>query len=210
MNISLIKKAYRLSQKHKKIVNTYLKSRGLKNSKIKPIGYLPYFEMNNFKIVDSILIPILDIEANIMGFETRSLKTDAKVRYNKVFTDEELFIPQYGLRNPNFTSEYVILTEGAFDTETLIQLGYNSVSGLRASMPSALLHFLAVFFDKIIIALDNDKSGINNTRRIIQFYSRYYPDLDIEVLEYKGKDINLAKQKYIKTLRSSLKKIIVS
>jgi len=207
MELQEIRKIYKLSLKNKDIATKYLKSRKLKNSQIKTIGYISIYRGDNFKIVDSIVIPILSLDMQVMGLECRSLKAEGVVRYNKLFA-KELDIPIYGLRNPNFTSEYVIITEGVLDCESLQQLGYNSLSGLRASLPNILLHYIALFFDKIIIAFDNDKAGRANAERVIKFYKRHYPDIDIDVLDYRGKDINIAKQKYLNTLKKSLKETV--
>ena len=207
MDLKEIRKIYKLSLSNPIIVNSYLKGRKLSNSKIKKFGYISRYKGENFKIVDSIVIPILDLNLNVMGLECRSMKSEGTVRYNKLFADE-LDIPIYGLRNPNFTSSYVLLTEGVFDCESLLQLGYNSVSGLRASTPNIVLHYMALFFDKIILAFDNDKAGKDNALRIIKFYNKHYPDIETDVLDFKGSDINKSKQSFIKSLKISLKEVI--
>jgi len=207
MEVEELQRIYKLSLKNKKIVNTYLSGRKLKNSAIKPFGYITKYQGEDFKIVDSLVIPILGLDMTIQGLECRSLKSEGAVRYNKLFADE-LSIPSYALRSPNFTSEYCILVEGVMDAESLQQMGFNGVSGLRASLPNILLHYLALFFDKIILAFDNDKAGVNNAERVIAFYNKHYPIIEMEVLDYKGKDVNIAKQKYIRTLKKGLKEAI--
>lgn len=207
MELKEIRHIYKLSLKNKEIVHKYLRSRKLKDSVILPFGYISLYQGENFKIVDSIVLPIVNLNMKVMGLECRSLKSEGAVRYNKLFADE-LDIPIYGLRNPYFTSEYVIITEGILDCESLLQLEYNCVSGLRASLPNILLHYLALFFDRIIIAFDNDRAGRSNTERIINFYAKHYKDIETDVLDYRGKDINKAKQSFIKTLKRSLKETI--
>lgn len=207
MKVGELRKIYRLSLKNKDITKKYLKGRKLTNSKIKPLGYISLYKGEDFKIVDSLVIPILSLDMKVMGLECRSLKADGVVRYNKLFS-EELDIPLYGLRSLNFTSDYAILTEGVLDAESLQQIGYNAISGLRASLPNILLHYLALFFDRIIIAFDNDTAGRNNAERVISFYSKHYPAIETDVLDYKGKDLNIAKQKYIKSLKQRLKETV--
>jgi len=207
MEVGELRKIYRLSLKNKSLAKQYLKGRKLLNSKIKPFGYISLYKGENFKIVDSLVIPIVGLDMKVMGLECRSLKSDGVVRYNKLFS-EDLDIPIYGLRSPNFTSDYAILTEGVLDAESLQQLGYNGISGLRASLPNILLHYLSMFFDKIILAFDNDTAGRNNAERVISFYSKHYPSIETDVLDYKGKDLNKAKQSFIKTLKQSLRETI--
>jgi len=207
MELKELRKIYSLSLKNKDIAEVYLKKRKLLNSSIKPFGYISKYQGENFKILDSIIIPILDLDMKITGLECRSLKSEGAIRYNKLFA-EEMSVPYYGLRNRNFTSDYVILTEGVMDTESLIQLGYNSVSGLRASLPNILLHYLAIYFDRIILAFDNDKAGKANAERVISFYHKHYKDIEMDVLDFKGKDLNEAKIRFIKTLKKSLKETV--
>lgn len=207
MDIKDIREVYKLSLLDKKIASNYLNRRKLKNSAIKPFGYISKFTAKDIIIIDSIVLPILDLELKLVGLECRSLKDEGTTRYNKLFSDD-LSVPVYGLRNPNFTSEYVFITEGIFDCESILQLGFNAITGLRASPPKLVLHFIALFYDKIIIAFDNDLAGIRNAKKIIAFYDKHYPSIEMEVLEYKGSDINDAKIRYVNSLRNSIKKII--
>jgi len=183
-----IEKIYNLSisSSNKKKASRYIKGqRGLRNTNI---GYI--LNEQDYKIHNSLVIPLHNIFGKVAGVELRSLDEE-QVRYNKLYSNK-LYIPLYGFPNKHTTSNYVILTEGVFDTLSLIELGYNSVTGLRASVSSLVLHYMAIFFDKIIIAFDNDSAGRNGTKKIYDFYNKYYSDIEIDILDidYSLFDVN--------------------
>lgn len=116
------------------------------------------------------------------------IRSTVEKTHTKVNSKEAKF-PIYNIHNALDNISYVVLTEGVFDAETLIQNGVNCVAGLRASISDGVLHLLSVF-NKIYLALDNDTVGTRQTKRILKFYRDCYPDIDVDVLEYGYKDLN--------------------
>lgn len=150
-------------------------------------------------ISDSILYPIRNSTSQLTMIGVRSLTTsEHKLRHNKI-TDQRTTPPLtytlYNIENIIGTNnhDYIIITEGVFDALSLIPTFPNTISTLTASLPKTTLHLLS-YFPNIILALDNDNIGIEQTKNIISFYNEHYPHINITTISPdipdKHKDIN--------------------
>lgn len=176
-----ITEIYEESLKQKAVADEYCKNRGIKNP---DFGYLRFLQYQNRVIVEVIVIPIRDAQNKLVMLELRSLKF--KEHY-KIVDDPSYHI--YNIQNAIQNTDYVIVTEGVFDAESLIQQGYNTIATLTASIPVATKHILTIF-DKIILAYDNDSAGVKSMKELTEFYRASYGDNEVDILEYEGKDLN--------------------
>lgn len=168
-----------------------------------------YWKNSPQTISDSILYPIRNSTSQLTMIGVRSLTTSQhKLRHNKI-TDQRTTPPLtytlyniHNILNPIGTQQtkhtqsnhnYIIITEGVFDALSLIPTFPNTISTLTASLPKTTLHLLS-YFPNIILALDNDNIGIEQTKNIISFYNEYYPHINITTISPdipdKHKDIN--------------------
>lgn len=176
-----IQSIYNDSLELKHIADAYCKARGIENP---DFGYLKFLQFNNRVMCEVIVIPVRDAKGKIVMLELRSVKF--KEHY-KLVDDPSYHI--YNIQNAIHNTNYVVLTEGVFDAETIIQRGYNAVSTLSASIPATARHMLTAF-DHIIIAFDNDGAGVRASRELVDFMRQNYPESSPEVLEYGDKDLN--------------------
>lgn len=184
-----IQKLYTESLKDQETSTQYLQTRKLTNPNT--IGTL----FNKGKA--HITIPIYNTLQELIALELRDINTK---QYIKLTDNDYNGYMIYNIQNAIKEQDYVILTEGVFDAMSLIQSGINAISGLRASVPEAILHFLP-FWDKIYIAFDNDDVGNEQTNKITSFIKKHYDRIVIPI-DYYSHDINDAlinnEMKYIK------------
>lgn len=180
-NQKSLQEIYTESLRNKEVADIYCKSRGIENP---DFGYLKFLQCQNRIIVEVIVIPIRDAIGNIVMLELRSTKF--KEHYK--ITDGDSY-HLYNIQKAINNTDYVIITEGVFDAETLIQQGFNVIATMTASVPTATKHILTIF-DKVILAYDNDSTGIKAMKELLEFYKENYEDNEIDILEYEGKDLN--------------------
>lgn len=176
-----IQDIYNDSLANKAIADEYCKSRNIQN---KDFGFFKFLQHNNRVMSEVIVIPVRDAKGSLAMLELRSIRF--KEHY-KLVKDPSYHI--YNIENAIRNTSYVVLTEGVFDAEVLIQRGYNAVATLTASIPHATKHILTAF-DNIILAYDNDNAGVRSMRDLVEFYKDNYPETSYDVLEYTGKDLN--------------------
>lgn len=182
----------------------------LTNQNIINIRYIPHLHLNSQNpdtpywkhpnntqtISDSLTYPIYTTTNKLTMLGLRSLNNISnKLRHNKIVdkTQPTQTYTLYNINNIDLTKPYIILTEGIFDTLSLSPTYPNTISTLTASIPKPTLHLLS-YFPNIILALDNDNIGIEQTQQIIQFYNKHYPHTNITTIStdipQQYKDIN--------------------
>lgn len=176
-----IQDIYTESLKFKQTADEYCKSRGLENP---DFGYLRFLQYQKRVLCEVIVIPIRDARGKLVMLELRSIKF--KEHY-KLVEDNTYHI--YNIQKAIYNTDYVILTEGVFDAESLIQNGFNAVATMTASIPTATKHILNVF-DNLILAYDNDSAGVRAMKELADFYHENYIEANVNILDYEGKDIN--------------------
>ena len=89
----------------------------------------------------------------------------------------------YGMDKVDRKIDTAILVEGMFDVVAGYSLGYKNVLGLQgAFLAEEQEAFLRMNFNKIVLALDNDKAGAHTTKHLIKHLK--YKFEKIEVFKY--------------------------
>ena len=168
----------------------YINSRNIKHEK--SFGQWFYANINlnigdkNHNLSDSIVIPLYTPKYEMYGFYSRSIK----YKHFSTYINEKN--SGYKIWNWFFINkdEPVYIFEGIFDAITAINAGLkNSIACMGAMLPDDKLRELK----HPILCLDNDKTGLNNTLKLVQKYN-----LDAFIIpdEYNVKDLNEFKNKY--------------
>lgn len=174
---------------HSNAVN-YIKSRNVKYEK--QFGQWFYANINlniggkNHNLSDSIVIPLYTPKYEMYGFYSRSIK----YKHFSTYINEKN--SGYKIWNWFFINknEPVYIFEGIFDAITAINAGLkNSIACMGAMLPDDKLKELK----HPILCLDNDKTGLNNTLKLVQ---KYNLDAFIMPDDYNVKDLNEFKNKY--------------
>ncbi|MBQ9842225.1 MAG: DNA primase [Clostridia bacterium] len=136
-----------------------------------------------------VIIPIIDIRGNVVGFGGRVLD-DSKPKY--INTEGTLaFSKSRNLFALNFaknTGRELNLCEGYMDVIAMHQAGFtNTVAALGTSFPEEQMQLIARYADRINLIFDADGAGQKATRRAIENLRR--TGLDVRVVTIPdGKD----------------------
>ncbi|MBQ5841404.1 MAG: DNA primase [Clostridia bacterium] len=136
-----------------------------------------------------VMIPIIDIRGNVVGFGGRVLD-DSKPKY--INTEGTLaFNKSRNLFALNFaknTGRELNLCEGYMDVIAMHQAGFpNTVAALGTSFPEEQMQLIARYADKINLIFDADGAGQKATKRAIENLRR--TGLDVRVVTIPdGKD----------------------
>ena len=136
-----------------------------------------------------VMIPIIDIRGNVVGFGGRVLD-DSKPKY--INTESTLaFSKSRNLFALNFaknTGRELNLCEGYMDVIAMHQAGFtNTVAALGTSFPEEQMQLIARYADRINLIFDADGAGQKATRRAIENLRR--TGLDVRVVTIPdGKD----------------------
>ncbi|MCD6231962.1 DNA primase [Candidatus Aerophobetes bacterium] len=160
-------------------------------------GYYAYFR-------ERVIFPIFTPEGKVCGFGGRVLDNHSLPKYLNS-SQSSLFDKGRNLYGLNFTKRFIekersaILVEGYTDLIFLYQAGIrNVVASLGTSLTPSQVRLLKRYTDRIFIAYDQDKAGVEATLRGIDLLLE--ADLEIkiidlpegmdpaEVIEKKGKD----------------------
>lgn len=126
------------------------------------------------------------------------MRDNSDRRYYKITSGNLRYPLIYNLDNALKDKTFVILTEGVFDCETIQQTLEipNVISFLSASITQEQLVCLGLF-THVYTLFDNDNAGVNAVKRVSNFLKKYYPDIEMDVIEFIGaKDINEYLLKY--------------
>jgi DNA primase len=94
----------------------------------------------------------------------------------------------FGIQLPR-NDPYVILVESPLDIVYLEGLGYPAVASFGAGVSDAQMRLIIEHFDELILALDNDEAGRNETRRLLT--EKWHHRIPIQIFDYgssRGKD----------------------
>lgn len=136
-----------------------------------------------------VMIPIIDIRGNVVGFGGRVLD-DSKPKY--INTESTLaFAKSRNLFALNFAKNAgreLNLCEGYMDVIAMHQAGFtNTVAALGTSFPEEQMQLIARYADRINLIFDADGAGQKATRRAIENLRR--TGLDVRVVTIpNGKD----------------------
>jgi hypothetical protein len=155
------------------------------NKRCLPKSY-PFYIAHRGNLKGRIIVPILDGRNNIIYYQARATDPMATQKYmNPDLTSKKTII----MNEHRFDrSKYIVVTEGPLDA---LCIGDQGTCCFGSSVDDAFLSKLMVLTDMgVIIALDNDLSGMKATRKILD-KSRYAKNLLYFTMPWpEVKDIN--------------------
>lgn len=180
---------------------SYLQSRGLEyDDRFK---FCPFVPIANVR--DAILVFGKDVYGNTNIVEARNEAHG----YSKLYQSTRS-IPLWGIDHFN-QQKHIILTEGAFEAESINQLQIPdvlAVSSYKASFSIAQLYLMMAISVKsrMYTAFNQDRAGIENTQRMIRMCEKKFSKA-VDVIETPETDIN---RTLVKRGKSKLKEVIHS
>lgn len=181
------------SKEGAKVLNYLTKTRGISEATLQKynLGYISKSTYGNIeksglfsppflallsKHVGRLLIPMKNSDGKYtIGFSSRALSKSDTVKYRN---DPNSKL-EYGFNKTNYTYGYaesqknslVFIVEGYFDVLSMNDLGANSLALGGTILSDVKLDYLSKRFDSIVIALDNDVTGVEATFKIYKDYS---------------------------------------
>ena len=170
-------------------------------------------EKNNDKLYNRLTYPIFDKQNNIIGFASRSLSENDKVKWMNPVTSL-LYNKSNQWYGINFALNQIAKTKTAWIVE-----GYNdviawqengivnTVSPYGKEFATGQISVLKKFAQKVFVCLDNDKAGIDGMLRNIP--KLFAAGLNVEVCqlpehEVNGKNIKLDPDEFIRVYKSEI------
>ncbi len=134
-----------------------------------------------------VIIPIIDIRKNVIGFGGRVLD-DSKPKYLNS-SDTPVFKKSRNLFSLNFaknvSGDKLILAEGYMDVIAMNQAGFeNVVATLGTALTSEQARLMATYAKEIVIAYDSDGPGRTATNRAVGLLEEV--GLKTRILDMKG------------------------
>ncbi len=170
-NSKIYKTNYNLTQKYIKDMTCeayeYLYDRGLDDETIEK------WTICYDKYEDRIVFPLFDSYGNIIGFNKRLVTAQTKGLNRKYIhsSDSDIFKKSqyfYGMQFIDKTKDYVILTEGVFDTILPQMYGAsNVICALGTSLSEYQINVLAKLGKEVIVVYDNDDKGIRTMKKVM-------------------------------------------
>ena len=190
-------KNYKLgyAEKDEKKIIQYCRANNISDADFKKLGLLS--EKGNFLFKNRIIFPITNFRSEVVGFGGRALDDFGPKYLNSsestIYKKNRIL---YFL--PNFLKDvkkhkFVIIVEGYFDVIAFNKLGFSNVaSPSGTALTIQQLNQVSKYTDEICICFDNDKAGIEATKRIVEIKNNISKDLNLYsiLLPSKYKDIS--------------------
>lgn len=135
--------------------------------------------MENYKAfsrhIGRLIIPLHNASGKqVLGFVSRSLSVNDKIKYINDSDSAEKYgyhkkVYSYGVSNSKKHTP-VTIVEGYLDGPSLSQMGYNTIAMGDCSLPEPRFNYLVKMYSKLILALDNDTTGVWRT---LELYKKY-------------------------------------
>ena len=143
-------------------------------------------KFGNFQLLRRIIIPIYDIDGNIVSMTGRDLSRDSSLKYKEISINDDYkelyqnFAPKKHLFNLNKAKHYInidnelIIVEGYFDVIRLNLIGVNNVvAALTTSLTVEQKEILEEINPlKLTILFDGDDSGVIRQRELLYELSK--------------------------------------
>lgn len=134
-----------------------------------------------------LMVPIIDIRGNIIGFGGRVLDDSTPKYLNSPETI--IFNKRKNLFALNIAKKSkqgrIILTEGYMDAIALHQYGFDcAVASLGTSLTEEQVNILAKYTDEVVLTYDGDEAGQTATRRAIPMLEK--TGIKVKVLRMQG------------------------
>ena len=178
-----------------KAFNDYISKRQIEKDTLVNfyIGFIPSFEelqnfmerkkysisedlLNQLKSMEGrLIIPIYDIDGNVIDFSARSIDQNDSIKYRRLKTDERLNQLNINrkLYNLDKASKYIkslnqiVLVEGYFDVFRLYQCGIKNVIAIQtAHLGDNIIKKIMNLDVNIVIFLDSDEAGVDGAKQI--------------------------------------------
>lgn len=184
------------------ILHPYLTKRGI-NQECATEFQISFWDKGALK--DRIVIPIIDINADIIGFTGRAV-TDRNAKKWLHSAGTQVGKELFNILNIKNTQE-VILTEGPFDVMKLWMYGFkNSVATFGTNLSFAQLSLLLRLpIHSIILAYDGDKAGEKASTKIGKILKDYF---EVYIMDLENnKDIGDLDEQQIGKLFASKRRV---
>ena len=127
---------------------------------------------------DRVIFPVIDINKNILGFQSRTLNPDQKEKKylnsktSLTFHKDSVL---FGFNNAFFSKyDYYIICEGNMDVISLYQAGFdNAVAAQGTSFNEKLVFILKRKPKKIYLCQDMDDAGIKAKNRVAEILNKH-------------------------------------
>ncbi|MBQ2942024.1 MAG: DNA primase [Clostridia bacterium] len=157
------------------------------------LGLIMRTERGNYieRFRNRLMVPIIDIRKNIIGFGGRALSPDEKAKYMNspespvFFKGRELFALNYAKNSPD---KRIILCEGYMDVISLHQAGYTgAVASMGTALTSEQARTIKKYSSEVYLCYDSDGPGQKATEAAIEIFMPL--DIKVKVLSLpEGKD----------------------
>lgn len=126
---------------------------------------IDYYDM----FISRIMIPLHDMQGNLVGYTARCYKTDEKNKYinskeSIIYKKSSMLFNYYNAKETARNLKQMIIVEGNMDAISLASHGIKNVCALMGVVISKVqIDYLKKLNSKIILMLDNDDAGLKAT-----------------------------------------------
>lgn len=151
---------------------------------------------------DRLMIPICDIQGEVVGFGARALSADAEPKYlnspqTPIFDKSRLLFGLSQARRAIRESETAVIVEGYMDVMQAHQAGFtNVVAQMGTALTEPQLRLLARYARRLILALDPDTAGQMATERGREVVERVSKMAALQASEEGRWDFDAAEREY--------------
>ena len=147
---------------------------------------IDYYDM----FISRIMIPLHDMQGNLVGYTARCYKTDEKNKYinskeSIIYKKSSMLFNYYNAKETARNLKQMIIVEGNMDAISLASHGIKNVCALMGVVISKVqIDYLKKLNSKIILMLDNDDAGLKATLSVGD--DMYNAGIDLYVVRLSG------------------------
>ena len=147
---------------------------------------IDYYDM----FINRIMIPLHDMQGNLVGYTARCYKTDEKNKYINsketiIYKKSNMLFNYYNAKDTARNLKQMIIVEGNMDAISLASHGIKNVCALMGVVISKVqIDYLKKLNSKIILMLDNDDAGLRATLSVGD--DLYSEGIDLYVVRLSG------------------------
>ena len=147
---------------------------------------IDYYDM----FVNRIMIPLQDMQGNLVGYTARCYKTDDKNKYinskeSIIYKKSSMLFNYYNAKESARLKKEMIIVEGNMDAISLATRNIKNVCALMGVVISKTqIDYLKKLNSKIVLMLDNDSAGEANTLAVGD--ALYKEKVDVYVVRLNG------------------------
>ena len=169
----------------------HMKQKGFSESELVDANLAWRSKKNEARCFDAfrnrVMVPIIDIQGNVIGFGGRVLD-DSKPKYLNT-TDTLVYKKSKALFGLNFaksdSQQQMILCEGYMDVIALHQAGFtNSVAGCGTALTQDQARLISRYTQEVLLSYDGDEAGQKALQKAISIFSSI--GMKVKVLQLSG------------------------